>query len=735
MLMVMVRRRIRQRRRNDNYDDGDSRDFLLVGVHERPDTLYSPTWILNNQRGNCFEFSTLLLSLLRGQNYNAFIVSGYASREQTLYDTSKVDCPYFTKSETIVPVVDTKTEKKYCLKPPPNFTSKLLLNLEEEKNKIAQDEEDRKEKDRKKNVIEQERLDCDEYWGYRVHSWIVVLPEAVGAHHQEITSPFFIEPTSGQHYFLDNDDVNRLYHGIESIWNEENYWVNMQMCTGGCNNINWKLNDNKLWEHLLPGEPWTMRDVEETNEDKYVNIQQDKHLDMPSSYVAQIEIHSLDYERRFPNGRKTMLFKKTRVELYAPYIQMDGLIEKITVYDDYKYESPRDIFEKYSNRGDNLIKSTKHLDSGLVVDLYNRGRTDALKKHCYSSIGDDCVEDERTVEFYDVVRIDGLSKVELHPSYFTQYFVGRKDLLNYRNVLFTTENGDVVFKDNQRQVWKITEEFGRNKKLPPTKDIAIREFCIGENEIRLKYHYKDDEITRVSRVFIKPPDTERGDRLVFDPQMTYGYNPDSLALPEKSVDLFYLLENQLKEEEQSLAQVRDTERMIISLLKTRSTEYGLPRLSVSMFDRNRNDEAKTGMLAQEELLRAQSKREIEKEVDYLEPYLARLGNPKKLTKAQALQIRDECLNDFKQSIINRANNIWRKFEEKRRKLDELQRHLAKSDNLSKEEEERIVNETNTVNFEMHTLDVKLKRHCDLSEIRYQERAVTLRNDKRLSSLL
>lgn len=40
-------------------------------------------------------------------------------------------------------------------------------------------------------------------------------------------------------------------------------------------------------------------------------------------------------------------------------------------------------------------------------------------------------------------------------------------------------------------------------------------------------------------------------------------------------------------------------------------------------------------------------------------------------------MRDECLNDFKQSIINRANNIWHKFEEKRRKLNELQRHLAK----------------------------------------------------------
>lgn len=71
---------------------------------------------------------------------------------------------------------------------------------------------------------------------------------------------------------------------------------------------------------------------------------------------------------------------------------------------------------------------------------------------------------------------------------------------------------------------KITEEFKRNPELPARKDIAIREFSIVDDEIRLKYHYKNDEITRATRTFIKPPVAERGDRLVFDPTMTHGYN-------------------------------------------------------------------------------------------------------------------------------------------------------------------------------------------------------------------
>lgn len=73
--------------------------------------------------------------------------------------------------------------------------------------------------------------------------------------------------------------------------------------------------------------------------------------------------------------------------------------------------------------------------------------------------------------------------------------------------------------------------------------------------------------------------------------------PDPLAPLEKSLDLFNLLETQLKEEEQSVVYVRDAERLIYNFLKLRKSEHGIPKLTVSEFDRNRNDEAKAAMFA------------------------------------------------------------------------------------------------------------------------------------------
>lgn len=87
-------------------------------------------------------------------------------------------------------------------------------------------------------------------------------------------------------------ETNLLYLGVESIWNDKNYWVNMQPRGKGCAEINWDLSKVELWEHLLPGEPRVARkDTDEIEED--VGVEQDKHLDMPASYVNEIQIHSL----------------------------------------------------------------------------------------------------------------------------------------------------------------------------------------------------------------------------------------------------------------------------------------------------------------------------------------------------------------------------------------------------------------------------------------------------------
>ena len=74
----------------------------------------------------------------------------------------------------------------------------------------------------------------DPLHGLRVHSWIVVL-----AGKREVPETFFVDALSGLAYAT-NDE---RFHGIESIWNHQNYWVNMQDCSAGCKDLMWDLLD------------------------------------------------------------------------------------------------------------------------------------------------------------------------------------------------------------------------------------------------------------------------------------------------------------------------------------------------------------------------------------------------------------------------------------------------------------------------------------------------------------
>lgn len=49
------------------------------------------------------------------------------------------------------------------------------------------------------------------------------------------------------------------------------------------------MNDTSQWEHLLPGEPLHMRVLPEIGEEEQIDIrQQEKHLDMPDSWVEKL---------------------------------------------------------------------------------------------------------------------------------------------------------------------------------------------------------------------------------------------------------------------------------------------------------------------------------------------------------------------------------------------------------------------------------------------------------------
>ncbi|XP_051166732.1 dynein regulatory complex subunit 7 isoform X2 [Leptopilina boulardi] len=705
--------------------------------HAMPERIRSPTWLTIFQTGNSFECSSLLASLLIGQGYNAYVVSGYASREQVNCDQTKRPCPFLPKKDDLSAPEKLIDTSKYQLKPPPNFQSQFEREMELE-DEMALNEQLQREKEEKEfEIREFEKPLPDEYQGHRIHSWVIILPDPGGPRGHEIIEPFFIESSSGVAYMPKDEETNILYLGVESIWNDTNYWVNMQINSSGCQEINWNLSKVELWEHLLPGEPWTMRGIDDIDqeEDEEISIAQEKHLDMPGSYVNQIEIHSLDFERRYPNGKKTTFFKKTKVEQFAPYFNENGLIERVTIYDDYEYTMPIYCYEKYSNRKDKLIKSEKDLDTNMINDFYKRGRPDACKVHRYFSQSNDKVEDERTIEFYNTVRLDGLLRLQMHPEYMIVDYENREDFLYKREVQYSTEcNLNSENLTNYREIEKITETFHRNEKIPAEENIAIREFAIKENEIRLKFHYNKGQYTRATRTFVKPSVSERCERFVFKREMVFEYNPNPMATEKKSLDLFNELQIQLEEEEKSCNRVRDAETEIKFFIKIQKDEISKPKLSVSIFDRNRNEKAKNEILEQEKLLKAEIEKEKEEIIDLLAPYVEKFGKPLTFSKEEALKIKDEFLKDFKQTQVDRANRMLHKINQGNQELQKMQTNLTQDEDISIEERENLRGQIDEMNIYLLTLEERLERHEKLIPERYKKMLTIIEEDVRFSVL-
>lgn len=73
----------------------------LLSVFVQPVTLRSPQTVLQSQRGSSLEYTSLLCSLLLGLNYNAYCVSGYASRQLCELDRTQEDPPLLDKPEKV----------------------------------------------------------------------------------------------------------------------------------------------------------------------------------------------------------------------------------------------------------------------------------------------------------------------------------------------------------------------------------------------------------------------------------------------------------------------------------------------------------------------------------------------------------------------------------------------------------------------------------------------------------
>ncbi|KAJ8942787.1 hypothetical protein NQ314_009955, partial [Rhamnusium bicolor] len=336
----------------------------------------------------------------------------------------------------------------------------------------------------------------------------------------------------------------------------------------------------------------------------------------------------------------------------------------------WRKEKPKDLGDEEEALE---MADEKHLDMPLSWSMrINIPHDDGMKVTFFKRT---CVE-----EFAPYVADDGLlTKVTRFGDFectdilsVEEKYENRRDKLN-RSV-----------HDYQTNMVTDTFNAGREDrvvKIPSSEDIATRVFEIVDREIHLKYHYGKGNVTASTRTFIKPPLAEMGEGMVFKPELTYGYQAEIGAKPPRQLALFLL-----------------------------AHEMAFPKLDVSLFNKEQNLDYRLGMLEKEEQQRMYKEKEVEEEIDYLAPYLARMGHPSVLSYQKALDCKYNCLNDFKKLLVERANQT--------EQLQAKQNWYALNhDNLLAEEESLYFEEINEMIANLRTLEIRLNRHKDLSPLR------------------
>lgn len=183
---------------------------------------------------------------------------------------------------------------------------------------------------------------------------------------RELQEPVFIEPSTGRMYPINDSPYLR----IESLWNDVNYWVNMQECPISEMSFDMK---GKGWEFVLIQEPVKTEDETDGDGLETAPVQVDSAVAKqtllnsfgeeitpeppkdillePPAWPTQIEISHESFDSIYPEGKKVIFYKRCNVEKYSEHYEgMEGLVFKLTFFHDDARQKIKEVREIFSRR-------------------------------------------------------------------------------------------------------------------------------------------------------------------------------------------------------------------------------------------------------------------------------------------------------------------------------------------------------------------------------------------------
>lgn len=651
-------------------------DFIayekLTDAVELPPRLMSPDALLYKRKGNSFEMATLLCSLLNGSAFQAMVVSGYATREVCDHYMERVNCPFvpscaeddaeeYADDQENAQTAQPLKRNRYELRDPIDMRSKFEIEMAEREEREHQREHERQRAEEQCERERMEQLEPDEYRGWRVHAWVVVIPKSKTGIHDDAV--FFIEPSTGRR--METNDP--AYLGIESVWNEFNYHVNLQEPLADIAAMEFDFYNGDRWLTLLVEELSATRIEAPANDNEAAFTEVHKHLDMPLSWVSKLHVTNTAYEEKFPGGHKSIRYKRIIYDRFQNYYNTDGLMKRLTIYKTLDYEDEVMQWQWYENRCDLLHLIRIDFATKITRQYFEKGRPDNLKR-CRCP---DDLQQPIVYYFYWASRIDALRRLEIHSTYICEYFGQRDDKLFSREYRLA----ETVDNEARRNLLRVREKFHRNTAKDAKYDIAMRTFDFATSFIHMQFHYGQDEITPTIRIFKRPPDPEYGREIVYNDEdaETHRYNkPEHLT----KVEQYLLLLQQLRAENNCKADYWQRCYFIKTIEQTRVDEMSTPTLKFSIFDALRNSAARSLRLSRQEQLERRREMALRADPDFLAPYLVRYSKSK-LNVAQSLEMKAACLEDLRSEYVHMLNELQLAYEEQAAEEESLGRFLNK----------------------------------------------------------
>ncbi len=472
-------------------------DFIeyeeLIPPNQFPKYIPAPDNVLLWQIGDCFDISIVLCSLLIGVGYNAFVVYGKAPREITTKDQTDLEIPEYPDDIRIPPdndLEDDEEEKKNMIKP---MDYKKKLESTYENDLLAEQANNEKLKWKQENEIDDDEGEYKRYdpWDRkRLHCWILIKKNK-----RMDEDACFIEPATGRKYPIDNIP----FYSIDAVFNNNNFWINLSP-DKPINEIDFTFTNKNAWENVMLGNKETEEiDETELDQERTVDTTEQNIIDMPPAWPNKLFISQYAYNNRIPVPTQTFYFRKSKVDKYSTYSQVDGKILAIFRYKDFARVRLDEVEIRYRNRCDKLYKRIKKPYEHKIVDFYLPGQEYGWKKI------EEVEAEYRTILYYETNYDTGLIyRHEQFGKKIIHKYKSRDDKVYERKVELGIGREEILSKEVYLEsalfkekflISKFTQKYNINPLILPQLQIQRLVCQLKDNfEIGITYHFAKGKI-------------------------------------------------------------------------------------------------------------------------------------------------------------------------------------------------------------------------------------------------